>query len=235
MSPEVSVIIVNHNYGCFLEQTIVSLLGQTLPSEAFEILFIDDASDDDSRSHLKKYKEVIRLWEFEENRGSVAVSNFGFREARGKYIIKVDSDDWCAPTLLERLYKALEPHPITGFSYCDYFEMDQEEKQGRVIKIGKNLFRLLACGVMYSRELLEDCGGYDEDLILPEYDLLLKAKRNGIGAYVPEPLYYYRRHPGSTTAHRERMKLGMNQLEERYGKIPGLTLENLLSPYAQES
>ena len=49
--PVVSVYIVNHNYGRFLQQAIDSVLKQTLKD--FEIIFIDNGSDDDSREKLK--------------------------------------------------------------------------------------------------------------------------------------------------------------------------------------
>ena len=57
-SPLVTVYIVNHNYGKYLEKAIESVLDQTLD---FEIIFIDNGSTDDSRKKLEKFYKNKRI------------------------------------------------------------------------------------------------------------------------------------------------------------------------------
>lgn len=102
----VSVIVPVFNSEEFLEDCMTSLLSQTL--DAIEIIAIDDASEDDSFEILnafeKAYPDKVRVFHNEQNRGQGYSRNVGLREAKGKYIGFVDSDDYVHPNMFEEMY-----------------------------------------------------------------------------------------------------------------------------------
>lgn len=90
MSPMVSIIIGNYNYGRFLGACINSALAQSYGR--VEIVIVDDGSTDNSREILLQYKDRVRII-FQKNGGQAAVFNSGFRACSGDLILFLDSDD----------------------------------------------------------------------------------------------------------------------------------------------
>ena len=104
-NPKVSVIIPVYNSSEYIRHCLDSLLSQTL--EDIEILCVDDGSTDDSLSILEEYSrkdERVRVLT-QENAGAGAARNHGLREARGKYLSFLDSDDYFEPDMLEKARK----------------------------------------------------------------------------------------------------------------------------------
>ena len=101
-TPLVSVYIVNHNYGDFLEIAINSVLNQTLTN--YEIIFIDNGSTDSSRKKLEGFysNPKIRII-LQKNMGLNAANNVALKFAKGKYIIRLDADDYFDKNALEIL------------------------------------------------------------------------------------------------------------------------------------
>ena len=123
---EISVCIPVYNVELYIAQCLESVFNQTI-IEKTEIIIINDCTPDNSVSVindlLEKYpqhKERLRIISHEKNRGLAAARNTGLQNARGKYIIQVDSDDWLERDYLEKLYDAAESvnADIAG---CDYF------------------------------------------------------------------------------------------------------------------
>ena len=112
--PVVSVYIVNHNYGRFLQQAIDSVLKQTFKD--FEIIFIDNGSEDDSKEKLEKYfsNKKIKII-LQKNIGLNAANNIALKFARGKYIMRLDADDYLDKNALEIMYLTLEKKKNLGF------------------------------------------------------------------------------------------------------------------------
>ena len=99
----VSVIISNYNYGKFLKQSIDSVLQQSYSD--FEIIIVDDGSQDDSRSIINKYSDSRLTPVFKGNGGQASAFNIGFEQAKGKIVAFLDSDDWWKPNKLETIVK----------------------------------------------------------------------------------------------------------------------------------
>ena len=112
-NPAVSVIIPNYNYARYLEERISSVLNQTF--QDFEVILLDDASTDESRVILERYREhpkVSHIVVNTENSGSpFAQWERGMALARGRYIWIAEADDSAEPDFLEQCFKALELHP----------------------------------------------------------------------------------------------------------------------------
>jgi len=105
MQPKVSVIIPVYNTEEYLEKCLQSVLNQDLKD--VEILIIDDVSTDNSLKILEKFKiddERIILKKFEYNQGQAKGRNWGLSQAKGDYILFVDSDDFMVPNILKTIY-----------------------------------------------------------------------------------------------------------------------------------
>jgi glycosyltransferase involved in cell wall biosynthesis len=105
----ISVIIPNYNHGKYLEQRIESILNQTYQN--FEIILLDDCSQDYSKEVIEKYKEnekISHIYYADENSGSpFGLWKIGIELAKGKYIWIAESDDWCEITFLENVVKVI--------------------------------------------------------------------------------------------------------------------------------
>ncbi len=122
MNKKVSVIIPVYNTEPYLRRCLDSIVTQTLSD--IEIIVIDDGSPDNSLEIIKEYdKKYDNLTYYStKNRGLSAARNLGLSHALGETVLFVDSDDYAAPNMLERMYQELtENHcdvAICNFSYC---------------------------------------------------------------------------------------------------------------------
>lgn len=127
--PKVSVIIPNYNHGRFLRRRLESVLEQTFRD--FEVIFLDDASTDDSRQIFSRYAgdPAIRHTIFNDrNGGSVfAQWNKGIALAAGDYVWIAESDDHAHPDFLARLVPLLDAAPGIGLAYCQSRIVDEHE------------------------------------------------------------------------------------------------------------
>ncbi|HLY21436.1 MAG TPA: glycosyltransferase [bacterium] len=100
---EISVIIPTYNNREVLRETIRALRDQTLASELYEIVVVDDGSTDGTAEMLAEAQRqpgaAVRCVT-EANRGRSAARNLGVRSAEGRIVVFLDSDLWATPTLL---------------------------------------------------------------------------------------------------------------------------------------
>ena len=89
-----SVVITNYNYEQFLSRCLRSVLEQSLSKDNYEIIVVDDASTDQSKSIIAKYSNEISAIYLENNVGLASASNIGIKSAKGRYIVRLDSDDF---------------------------------------------------------------------------------------------------------------------------------------------
>jgi len=103
-----SIIIPVYNVELYLEECLNSLINQTFND--FEVICINDGSTDRSGDILKKYSEKDNRFKIinQENKGQSAARNTGLIEAKGEYVVFIDSDDWVENNLLESIYKIIE-------------------------------------------------------------------------------------------------------------------------------
>jgi hypothetical protein len=213
----ISIITRAHNSENFIRDAIDSALDQTFPRELYEILVIDDGSVDNTQTILKTYTDAIRIVKT-EGLGPVKAANLGVSSAKGYYFILLDSDDILDSKALEELHKEIV-QSRSDFVYSDYLERDVQSGEEAVISLKDNIFNSVAGGILFKRKLVLGLGGYNESLIFPEYDLLMRLIVEGCKhVYVPKPLFTYTRHQGSLTANKELVKRGLDQLHSKYGK-----------------
>lgn len=195
---DVSVIVTNFNYGKLIRRCVRSLLHQDMPRDHYEIIVVDDASTDDSIDALKTFVKSgeIRLIQNSENLGIGASSQVGVENSRGKYFIRVDSDDYVQPPFLYMLYNFLKFNPKYVAVSCDYYLTDNEERV-----LTKESFKNngLACGLMFRTSYLEVIGSYNsEKRVFEDKDLFERIELDKV-YHLPIPLYNYVKHGNSMT------------------------------------
>ncbi|MAJ06239.1 MAG: hypothetical protein CL827_05200 [Crocinitomicaceae bacterium] len=208
----VTVYITNFNYGKFIKQAIESVLMQT--EQSFELIIIDDGSTDNSKEIIEKYKDLknIRIV-YQKNKGLNVTNNIALRAARGKYIVRLDADDYFSPNALELLLEKLESDSMLGMVFPDYFIVDT---QGEVLERQKRhdfdnevkLFDQAAHGActMIRVQFLREIGGYDESFSCQDgYELWVKFTSKFKVSNINEPLFYYRKHGKNLTSNEDRI------------------------------
>ena len=107
MSVKVSVIVPVYNPGRYIEPCIASLLGQTLPADELELLFVNDGSTDDTPDRLDRLAaehKQVKVIHIPNSGWPGKPRNIGVEQATGEYVHFVDQDDYMAPDALRRLY-----------------------------------------------------------------------------------------------------------------------------------
>lgn len=108
-NPLVSVVMPTYNAEETIGKALDSLLRQTWTD--WELVVVDDGSTDSTGDVIRRYDDRrIRLISFEQNMDNPEASNAGLREARGKYIVVMDSDDISFPERIARQVAYLEAH-----------------------------------------------------------------------------------------------------------------------------
>ena len=204
--PLVTVYITNYNYGDYLPEAIESVLAQTF--EKFELIIIDDGSSDGSSAIISSYENDDRIvCIHQENRGLVHSSNVAMKLSRGKYLMRLDADDYLAPQALGILVSELERDSEIALVFPDYYLID---KQGNVtgqirrhdFQTDVSLFDQPAHGActLIRKHVLESIGGYDQSFSIQDgYDLWLNIIEKYTIKNVNLPLFYYRQHDKSIT------------------------------------
>lgn len=118
MSELVSIIMPSYNTGKFIAESIKSVLAQTY--QDFELIIVDDCSTDDTEEVVKNFDDPrIIFIKNETNSGAAVSRNRALREAKGKWIAFLDSDDLWMPQKLELQLNFMKENGY-AFTYTDY-------------------------------------------------------------------------------------------------------------------
>ena len=107
MNELVSIIMPSYNTAKFISETIDSVLAQTY--ENWELIIVDDCSKDDTDTVVARYTDPrIRYLKNEVNSGAAVSRNRALREAKGRWIAFLDSDDLWTPEKLQKQIRFME-------------------------------------------------------------------------------------------------------------------------------
>ncbi len=208
MNDLVSIIMPSYNTGRFIKETIESVLDQSYP--AWELIIVDDCSTDNTDEVVNQYlvDERIRYIKNDTNSGAAVSRNRALREAKGKWIAFLDSDDlWEADKLQKQILfmKDNDYH----FSYTNYVEIDEESKVNgksvtgpkRISKHGMYNYCWMGCLTVM----------YDADAVgliqIPDikknndYAMWLKVIKKANCYHYDKVLAQYRKRSGSISNH----------------------------------
>ena len=155
--PLVSVVIVNHNYGRFLEAVVASVLAQTYPR--VECIVVDNASTDGSDAVIGSMEarglavDIIRR---PSNDGQTPASLDGLAASHGAYVIFVDADDLLLPTCVEaHVYAHLSLRAHVGFTSGDMLQVVGDGGDPQVVvATGEDFNRYIRGGKGLKRSLV---------------------------------------------------------------------------------
>lgn len=128
MKYKFSVIIPVYNVEDYLEETILSVVDQTIGfRENIQMILVNDGSPDNSEEICIKYRDLYPeniIYVSQKNGGVSAARNNGYKYATGKYINFLDSDDKWQKDAFEKAYNFLEEHDEVDLVACmlEYFE-----------------------------------------------------------------------------------------------------------------
>ena len=108
---KVSVIMPIFNAGEYLENTLNSVINQTIGFENIELILVDDCSTDNSKDIIEKYSNSypnIKKIFLEENTGCPGIPrNIGIKNATSDYVMFIDNDDEYFPEICDKLYNTM--------------------------------------------------------------------------------------------------------------------------------
>lgn len=201
--PKISVVMAVRDGGQYLKEAIGSILNQTYSD--FEFIIIDDGSTDGSREVVARHAaEDLRITPlYFEHQGLTQSLNYGLREARGKYIARMDADDISLPERIEKEYDYLEAHPDIALVSCFARVIDDE---GVVIGqhappvshqsiLRRSFFAGQIChpAVMFRTEVVRALGGYDAAFrYAQDYELWLRLMEHYTVVTIPSYLFLWR-------------------------------------------
>lgn len=222
MSPRlVSVIIPNFNGLDLLKICLPSLRKQSFKN--FEVILVDNGSDDGSVEFIKKnYPEFICL-ELNKNYGFAKAINRGIKKSKGRYLMLLNNDTEVDKSCIEYLVKAAYDHLEVGFISAkilnfykrntvdnagDYLDCVGHqlsrglgERDGTKFKVGYYIFLATGSGCLISKEVFDRVGLFDEDFFfyMEDADFFFRAQLAGFkGWFEPKAKIYHKR--GATSS-----------------------------------
>lgn len=239
MTDLISIITPSYNTCNFIEETIQSVINQSY--ENWEMIIVDDCSVDNSIEIISSFSDDrIKLLINERNSGAAISRNRALREAKGKWIAFLDSDDLWESQKLEKQVSFMKKNNF-NFSYTEYIEVDKAGiPTGKLLTGPKILteksfkdYCYPGClTVMYNRESV---GLIQVENLAKnnDYAMWLKVIKKTNCYLLPQSLARYRRRKGSISNHSYIKLIRHHYLLWRIGESKGffesiiLTFRNL--------
>lgn len=220
--PEVSVVIPSYNHAGYIAEAVNSVLNQSLPD--LELIVVDDGSTDRSLEVLAGFSDPRLRVSPQANQGAHAAINRGLREASGRYLSILNSDDAYTPERLEKALAVFNERPEVGL-VGSYIEIVNSEGQSLGIKHGyadcppwllevpQRSFRAgsdlraalltenywsTTSNFVFSRTCFERVGEFRPLRYAHDWDFALRVARFAPLVLLPEPLVRYRLHASNT-------------------------------------
>jgi glycosyltransferase involved in cell wall biosynthesis len=198
MTPKVSIICLCYNHSRFIEEAVESVFRQTYLN--FEIIIIDDASQDNSKEVIerlcRKYTQ-IKFIPNGENMGMCKSFNKGLSISTGEFIIDLAGDDVLFPQRIEKQVNAFQQLDDSyGVVYSNAMMMNEKGEslgtfyrqgsggellerviEGNVFSKVVTSYHICSPTIMMKKKVLNDLGGYDPSLSYEDYDFFIRSSR----------------------------------------------------------
>lgn len=171
--PKVSVVIITYNRAHYVADAVSSALSQTSPP--LEVVVVDDGSTDRTAAVMAQFPQDRVRYVPKEHSGIAATRNRGLREARGEFILWLDSDDMLLPHTISLYRATLSEFPDVDVIYGDLYVTDARLSPKSVSRYadfhGKSSLLVAEMmkgsvipnpGTLVRRHCFERVGGYDE-------------------------------------------------------------------------
>lgn len=212
---KVTVIIPVYNVEQYLEECLDSLLAQTIPQEEMEVLMINDGSPDGSLAICERYAAQYGNFKVlsQENQGVSTARNNGIRNAKGKYLMYLDSDDTLSPGTVKNVTDFFDKHydevDVVAFPIVFCYENGTKGRHNRdkflrrtnVYNVEENQYVNLTTINAVVKNKWESNILFDEKMRFHEDEAYFTAivMGNGKYGYVCEANYYYKKHANGIT------------------------------------
>ena len=212
---KISVIIPIYNVEEYLEETILSVVNQTIGFENIQMILVNDGSPDNSEEICLKYKELYPdnvIYIKQENSGVSAARNNGIKHATGEFINFLDSDDKFGLNAFKVGYEMLTKNNIDVVSFrIIYFDAKNEplyidykfDGTNRVVDLTKEPYYPLyhITTSIFRKSLVEDIE-FDTRVKISEdvkygSEALVRTKKVGL---ISTEKYFYRKRQSETSA-----------------------------------
>jgi glycosyltransferase involved in cell wall biosynthesis len=201
-----SIIIPLYNKAPYVEKAIQSVLTQTY--EEFELIVIDDGSNDGSLEKIQKFRSSKVQIISQENQGVSITRNNGVKLAKYDYIAFLDADDWWESTFLQEMKKVIEEYPNAGIYASSYYKIKNGKRIPANIGVEDsfesgviNYFRvysttlwmpLTSISVVIPKEVFVYENGFNSSLKLGEdFDLWIRIAQKYPVVFINKLLAYY--------------------------------------------
>ena len=231
--PRISVVTPTFNQAQFIEQTILSVLGQNYPN--CEYIVIDGGSTDNTRAVLRRYHDRLDHLVSEKDDGQSHAINKGMAVATGEILTWLNSDDMLAPGALFAVAIAFATSPAEMVAGIAEIYRDNKLVAEHVTSCSDGPLPLddildLDCGwnagqffyqpeVFFTRELWNRAGGYVDPALSYSMDYELWLRFATVGArlhVIGRPIARYRQHDEQKTSIESRFKSELVSVRQRY-------------------
>ncbi len=222
-SPLLSVVIPSLNQGEFIEQSILSVLGQRIPG--VELIVIDGGSTDGSLEVIRKYESDLAYWVSERDGGQANAVNKGLRRARGRILAWLNSDDFYLPGALGRViarFASLGERALLYGTCLQFVESGSVAWSTRVEPFDVARLRhhdyIVQPASFWTRALWDEVGALDESLTYTfDWDWFIRAAARCSFTPTFDRLACYRIHEGHKTGTGSAARFGeVVRVVERY-------------------
>ncbi len=206
LDPDVSVLMTVYNGMPYLAEAVESIREQTY--RRWKLVIVNDGSTDDTREYLDSLKDDRIIVVHQDNRGTAVAANNGLEHCDTEFVARLDADDICHPTRIEKQVGFLRDNPAIGLVGTQIVPIGSQAagKPIQLVTEHAEIYRQLCKGehamchstIMMRTEVLKSIGGYwKQHRMFDAWDMFLRMGECSELANLKEPLLHCRIHTGS--------------------------------------